>query len=168
MSSCGPAGAGELNGGMDTCRRRFTLSLSYHCVSHVTVTVSQAHLRQPPWSFCAVGWAFCVVLLAYFVVTLLILVNFEIGPAPLATKNFSYNYHIFVHGTNECCLAIGRIREAFFVNRSQHFETIQRPGPYPSLFVDVGPRPYQCRRDERGRRSLTVRISMADCLLLDC
>ena len=90
MSSCGPAGAGELNGGMDTCWRRFTLSLSCHCVSHVTAAMSQAHLQQPPLSFCAAERAFCVVLLAHlvvrlapFVVALLNIVNFEICTAPL-------------------------------------------------------------------------------------
>ena len=69
-----------------------------HCVSQVRAVIAVMNyiFRQPS----AIP---LVVLLGHFVVALLNMVNFEIGPAPLATKNFSYNYHIFVHGTNECC-----------------------------------------------------------------
>ena len=80
-----------------------------HCVSQVCAVIAVMNyiFRQP-------SVIPLVVLLGHFVVALFNIVNFEIGPAPLATKKFSDNYGIFVRATNECCLAIGRIREAIF------------------------------------------------------
>ena len=93
-------------------------SLMTQIVCHINPVM---HVQQPPvivlcgpFGVCVVFLAYFVVPLAHFVVALLKLVNFEIGPAPLATKKFSDNYAIFVRATKECCLAIGQIREAIF------------------------------------------------------